>query len=365
VPKQNKLTSLIKSYLERPRNSEYKNEIIQYRLEILPALHEYFISDLPIGKVEQLESILKSVLRQAFASPCSGSDARKIAAFQKNLGFMLKYKPYSIKASNPLGYSIFMHNEREGFSFQRHLMHKTEVFHILEVMPGGFVFMCDYEDWLTFYDKCSCDRWLAGEPNELYDKHKIAPVPGDVFIVSELGIVHTVIGCVLEEFATVSTDMVDQLYDQNHGKSIPAHFRRDYANTRLRELTLPQNNRLVDIMSPNRHFEPIMPDKVSGGHRFILADSFVTASRYVLEPYSESAVEQDKRRVSSVRIFNGAGTIFIADESELSYRSRVSLRFETGNQFIVPPGIHYGFRNESDKTLEYSEYRILPEVAFV
>jgi len=39
-----------------------------------------------------------------------------------------------------------------------------------------------------------------------------------VFIISELGVVHTVMGCVLEEYATVSTDMVERLHDQNIGR---------------------------------------------------------------------------------------------------------------------------------------------------
>lgn len=359
------LTKRIRSYLEQPNNGEIYEEIIQHGLIILPVLREFLIADLPIDKIEQLESILKSVLRPVLTSNCSGHDARKIAYFQKSIGFILKFKSYTVKASNPLGYSIFLHNEREGFSFQRHLTHKTEVFHILDVMPGGFVFLCNFDDWSTFYDERSCNRWLAGEPNDFFDQHKFIPEPGDVFVVSELGIVHTVIGCVLEEYATISTDMVDRLHDQNRGKLVPSHFNRDYVHTMLHKLELPKKNRFVNILSRRRLFKPLQADIVQGGYRFILNDSFVTASRYILEPYSEGAMEMDNHCSMCVRIFRGAGTIFIADDSELNHRNQVSSQFEAGDLFLIPPGIYYGFRNESSEPLEYSEHRILPEVALI
>ena len=79
-------------------------------------------------------------------------DARKLASLMKDIGLFFKYKPYAVKASHPLGYSIFLQRPLEGFSFQNHLEHKTEVFHILEVMPGGFVFLCKYEDWQKHYE---------------------------------------------------------------------------------------------------------------------------------------------------------------------------------------------------------------------
>ena len=195
----------------------------------LPVLVEFLHEDLPIERTERLEALVKLVLRETLNGPISGEEARSIARFQKELGFVLKYKSYAIKASAPLGYSIFLQKDGEGFSFQRHVEHKLEVFHILSVKPGGYVFLCDFEDWKRSYTKDSFERWLAGENNPAYDRYKFVPAPGDVFVISTLGVVHTVVGCVLEEFATVSTDMVDRLHDQNAGKKIPADFTRAFA----------------------------------------------------------------------------------------------------------------------------------------
>ena len=40
----------------------------------------------------------------------------------------MKYKSYAVKAATPLGYSIFLQNQGQGFSFQQHLVHKLEGF---------------------------------------------------------------------------------------------------------------------------------------------------------------------------------------------------------------------------------------------
>src|SRR5208337_2502550 len=131
----------------------------------------------------------------------------------------------------------------QGFSFQHHLVHKLEVFHIIEVKPGGFVFLCDYKDWQQVYERRAFEKWLAGEANPDYDRFKFVPDPGDVFVISELGVVHTVVGCVLEEYATVSTDMVRRLHDQNEGRAIPASFTRANAERALRAIEPAPRNR--------------------------------------------------------------------------------------------------------------------------
>ncbi len=60
------------------------------------------------------------------------------------------------------------------------------------------------------------------------------PRPGDVIVIDKLSVVHSVVGCVLAEFATVSTDMVDRLHDQNEGAPIPAEFTRAFSEERIR-----------------------------------------------------------------------------------------------------------------------------------
>jgi len=332
-------------------------------LDSLPELRDRLRNDLPIGETERLEALLKAVLLEAFARGVSGADARRIAAFQQELGFILKYKSYAVKAASPLGYSIFLQQEREGFSFQRHVVHKLEVFHVLAVKPGGYVFLCDSAHWDRVYQPDSFARWMEGEPNPDYDPHRFVPHPGDIFVISELGVVHTVIGCVLEEYATVSTDMVERLHDQNAGKSIPPAFTRENSEAVLASLEAPARNRLVKGNHP-RVFHKIEPEWVPGGERFLLCDSFVRAARYRIAPKAEALVGEDPARAISLRVFRGQGTLMLADRSE-SPASVPGIEFNPGDLFLVAPGIRYSFRNESSDHLEYSEHSIEPGVAFI
>jgi len=357
------LSTQIAEYLENPSSNHCHQVIAEMGIRSLPVLVEFLHEDLPIARTECLESLVKLVLRNALNGPISGEEARSIARFQKQLGFVLKYKSYAIKASAPLGYSVFLQKDGEGFSFQRHVEHKLEVFHILRVKPGGYVFLCDFDDWKRVYTKDSFERWLAGEKNPAYDRYKFVPAPGDVFVISTLGVVHTVIGCVLEEFATVSTDMVDRLHDQNAGKKIPADFTRAFAETALQKIEPPPRNRLVKGFGA-REIETIEPVAVPGGEQFLLCDSFLRAARYVIKPGAETATECDEHRAVLLRISRGHGRAVIADASELG-NSKPREEFRTGDLLLIPPGIHYAIRNEDSGYVEYSEHRIAPEVAFI
>jgi len=357
------LSAQIAEYLENPASNRCHQVIASMGIRSLPVLVEFLHEDLPIARTECLEALVKLALRDALNGHVSGEEARSIARFQKELGFVLKYKSYAIKASAPLGYSIFLQKEGEGFSFQRHVEHKLEVFHIVSVKPGGYVFLCDFEDWKREYTKDSFEGWLAGENNPAYDRYKFVPAPGDVFIISTLGVVHTVIGCVLEEYATVSTDMVDRLHDQNAGKKIPADFTRANAEAALRKIEPPVRTRLVKGFGA-REIETIEPVAVPGGEQFLLCDSFVRAARYVIKPGAETATERDDHRAVLLRISRGRGSALIADATELG-DSKPRLEFGKGDLLLIPPGIHYAIRNEDSGYVEYSEHRIVPGVAFI
>ena len=191
---------------------------------------------MPLPEIERIEAVLKECLRAVFRQQLSDDDARFLAEWQRDLGFLLKYKSYGVKCATPFGYSVFLLNPGEGFSFQRHLTHKTEIFHILEPLDGAFVFLCNSAEWEAVFDPERFQRWLAGVPDKDFDCFATRPQPGDVYHVNELGMIHSVLGCVLEEFATVSTDMVDRLYDQNAGRPEP-HLARDAVIARLRSLS--------------------------------------------------------------------------------------------------------------------------------
>jgi mannose-6-phosphate isomerase-like protein (cupin superfamily) len=343
--------------------SEIAPRLIECGLRGLPVFKEHLRKDLPIDQAERLEMLLKLLLRSLLRNQLSGAEARQIASFQMELGFILKYKSYAIKAATPVGYSIFLQNEREGFSFQRHIEHKLEVFHILQVRPGGYVFLCDFEQWAQIYRKETFQNWLAGGENADYDRYKFVPAPGDVFVISELGTVHTVVGCVLEEYATVSTDMVQRLHDQNTGRAIPPSFNRHDAEEALRAIAMPPANRIVSGLE-HRHIEPIVPHAIQGGERTILCDSFVRAARYVIAPKQGTSVQREDDRVALLRISSGEGGLVICDSSE-TWSSIPPVEVSTGDLVLIPPGVPYAITNEADGYLTYSEQCISPTVAFV
>ena len=334
-------------------------------LNILPLLAKHLSKDLPIETLERFETILKSVLRTNLRGRVSGDVARRVAEFQKEIGLLCKYKSYAIKCASPLGYSIFLQNKGEGFSFQRHITHKTEVFHILDVKPGGYVFICDFKDWEQCYDPDSFSAWLNGVADERYDRFRYRPQPGDVFTINELGVVHTVVGCVLEEFATVSTDMVDRLHDQNAGAAMPSHFNRAFVKEQLAQFTLPLTSRHISNPARNgSRIEEIAAQQIPGGTMTPLARTAIVASRYTIEPRQASALLIDQECAASIYIAEGAGRVIIADSGEVSRTTPPSISVVAGNLVMIPAGVHYGFVNEGSEPLKLSEQKISFDVAF-
>jgi mannose-6-phosphate isomerase-like protein (cupin superfamily) len=354
----------IQTYLKDPAaSSASAQRVVDGGLASLPPLVELLREDAPIARTELLEALYKRILRALLTRPISGPDARQVAHYQKQLGFVMKYKSYAVKAATPLGYSIFLQNQGQGFSFQQHLVHKLEVFHIVQVKPGGFVFLCNFEDWEKVYEPRAFENWLAGEANPSYDRFKFVPNPGDVFVIAELGIVHTVIGCVLEEYATVSTDMVKRLHDQNEGRAIPAAFTRAHTERALRAIEPPPRHRLVRGFG-DRDITAIEPVSFPGGERVVLCDSFLKAACYRLQPGRETALACDESRALILRVARGEGSIVLADSAELG-TARPAVEFGRGDLILIPPGIHYAVRNQGPDECEYSEQCIAPEVALV
>ena len=204
-------------------------------------------ADSPIAVLEEFERQLKEVLTRELTAPPDGARIRALASFQKDLGFLLKYKSYAVKAASPLGYSVFLQRPGEGFSFQQHVTHKTEIFYVLDVLPGGYVFLCDFAEWREIYRRETFLAWLNGAADPRYERFRFVPRPGDVVVIDRLSVVHSVVGCALAEFATVSTDMVDRLHDQNEGAPIPAEFSRAFAEERIGRLAWPVESSCVTL----------------------------------------------------------------------------------------------------------------------
>jgi mannose-6-phosphate isomerase-like protein (cupin superfamily) len=354
---------LLNDYLTKPLNTPVPPDLTSLGVALLPALESHLRTDSTIDRTEAVENVLKSILAMLFQRPLPGPVCRQLALFQNAYRFALKYKSYAVKAATPLGYSIFLQAQEQGFSFQQHITHKTEVFHVLATRPGAYVFLCEFADWQRQYEPERFSKWLAGSPDRFFDQRAFRPNPGDVFVISELGVVHTVIGCILEEFATVSTDMVHRLHDQNTGRPIPPHFTRAYAENELLKLTLPEQNRLVDYATWTARVIPRTP--CQGGCESILENSFLRASHRRIEPGGNTGMMRSANAASVVRVFSGQGTLWLADDSELGRLDDASIPTSAGDVFLIPPAASYGFRNDGAQQLTYSEQQIDPKVAFV
>jgi len=328
----------------------------------LLALKPYLRMVLPIEQIERVERVLKRLLRRILAQPLDGPSARFVAGFQRDVGFVLKCKSYALKCTSPLGYSIFLQTPHEGFSFQRHITRKTEVFHILEPLAGARVFLSSSEDWDAAYERSRFDAWLDGRPDAAFDRHAIVPQSGDVFYVDRLGIVHTVLGCILEEYATVSVDMVDRLHDQNEGRSVAFGIRREDVEARLRSLPIPESNSTFPTALDHTKkvaLETLVSDGVS---RCQLSSGIIEATRYFLEPGSSTPPLSDDSRASAVFVLGGRGEVALGDETERQ-AGLPALSVQAGDLLLIPPRIHRSFRAESAERLVLSEQRIEPALA--
>jgi hypothetical protein len=283
--------------------SEVEREACAWDLSVLSPIKTQLLKDHSIDVVERLENIVKNVLRRYLSGIVSGAEARQIAGFQKEVGLLLKYKSYAIKAASPLGFSIFIQSPGQGFSFQQHVTHKTEVFHILQPLQNALVFICPYEEWSRCYDESSFQNWMHGKRDERYDRFAIVPRPGDVFLIDRLSTVHTVIGCILEEYATISTDMVDRLHDQNAGCKIP------------------------------------------DGHQ-------------------QSERIGDKSFAASLFVSSGRGHVLIGEEREFRNAKPPEIPVSGGDVLLIPAGISYQAINESADILRFSLQRINVDIAF-
>jgi hypothetical protein len=350
---------------ERPDDATLVARLATHGLALLPALEPFLASDLPIARLETYEALYKAVLRRALAGPVSGDTARELAASQLRVGPLLKYKSYAVKASSPLGYSIFLQNPSEGFSFQRHVAHKTEVFHILDAHPGGFVFLCTFEEWRQAYDPGRFADWLAGARDPAYERFRFPARPGDVFVLDELNIVHTVVGCVLEEFATISTDMVDRLHDQNAGRPIPACFDRDFVRRGLAAVRHPPASRVVAGAAGAPTVRELTPRPIAGGCRTLLAEGAMIASQLTVDAGAGTAPALDRRRATSLYVRAGHGRLLLGTARELARPTPPALPLAAQGLLTVPHGIGWSLVNEGRGPLEVALHRIDPEIALV
>lgn len=225
-----------------------------------------------MASVEAIERAAVSVFRQQFAEPDGrdASAARSFADFFHALGFLFKYKPYGVKIASPFGYSIFDLYPGRGFSFQLHSEPKYEAFHILRSRPGSFVYLSSSPEWVESGEKAAL-TW-SEDGREFVSEYRHDPEPGDVARITSTEVVHTVIGCTLEEYATTSFDAVVRLLDQNDRSSLDLPARHPDVGELVRTLHPELPVQFVDrsesgwIRSEMPGSEPVIdvPDQLLG-----------------------------------------------------------------------------------------------------
>jgi hypothetical protein len=170
-----------------------------------------------VERVEELAKALWSdVLRPGGGT--GGPAAVACGAFFTRLGFLFKYKPYGVKIASPFGYSLFDLEPERGFSFQLHVEPKLEAFHVLRVKAGALLYISSRDEWGEAGETWA--KALASGTAGADAPYVWRPAAGDATTVEQTEIVHTVFGCVLEEFASCSVDAVERLFDQNSRDSL-------------------------------------------------------------------------------------------------------------------------------------------------
>jgi hypothetical protein len=338
-----------------------KQNFVAGTLEQLEALREPLTSDMSIEGLESFEAAWKDALDELLTTPLTGSEARQVAAFQRDIGLLPKYKSYAIKASSPLGYSVFFQEPGQGFSFQQHRHHKVEIFHVLDTRPGAFALICSLDEWNAAYDRGAFERWLDGARNPLYERWRILLRPGDVLCLEKTGIVHSVIGCTLEEFATISTDLVDRLHDQNEGAPIPESFCRGKALHLLRNVPTPSTNQ--EVVLPGQERRPLARRSFPGGETVTIgAVPGLRAARIRLEGERQSPRWTSDDRALVLFASRGDVRLLLGTAAELDRRDPPSLELPRGTAAMIPPGMSYEIAALGTE-VEVSLHSIRPEVA--
>lgn len=310
-------------------------KIVKEQMDELRKLSVAMRQDLPILELEKLEDRFKFLVR-TLVGENFGNDsiALEIACIQKEMGLLCKYKSYGIKACTPLGYAIFLLNPGEGFSFQNHLDFKVELFYILDVSNGGYVYISTSEEWNQVFNEEKFRRWLAGDIVPEYEVFKKYVKSGDVIKIDKVGIVHSAIGCVLEEYANVSTDMVQRLYDQNKGKPIPKKCSRELAKKQIESIVFPMFAN--DKSSPTEFgIEMVLNE----------SDEFI-AKRISIYPSKQQMIKTQDQYFS-LYITQGEGNLFVAESSS-------SISLSKGDPVLLVPNSQWILKNSFDIPLQYS-----------
>jgi mannose-6-phosphate isomerase-like protein (cupin superfamily) len=112
-----------------------------------------------------------------------------------------------------------------------------------------------------------------------------------------------------------------------------------------------------------RETPELAPSAIEGGSKTVLADGFVVATQYRIEPRGETAVYVDPSCAASLYVRAGEGRLLMGTAAEMRRASAPGLPLCGGDLLTVPHGIRYAFVNEGREPLDLVEHKIRPEVA--
>ncbi len=250
----------------------------------LTALQLALSRPLHINAVERIESLAKNLWTDTL-EPTSYSapigELLEFTRFFSDLGFFYKYKPYGVKVASPFGYSLFDLKAGQGFSFQVHTEPKLEGFHILRAKESAIAYLSSRAEWEStgaVWARSFTDGSFTTTSSYIFE-----PRPGDIMSILETDVVHSVLGCTIEEFASCSVDAVERLYDQNlrsdlalpsHHPSLVGIFEQCYSGPPMRRLERKGESWVVADVVENEGI--IATGDLWGGRRFISPDKPLT-----------------------------------------------------------------------------------------
>jgi hypothetical protein len=265
-----------------------------------------------------------------------------------------------VKCSVPLGYSIFFLKPGEGFSFQRHLTKKVEVFHILQPLAYAKAFLSSSAQWESAYDAKRFGQWLSGSPDSAFERYSRVPQAGDVMYVSELGVVHSILGCVLEEFATVSVDLVDRLHDQNSRAPVTDYPPRAEVEGWLKALPTLLPTVAYDTFE---HEPKPLERSTSGDHVSVVLreTEALMAEKTQVNAGGRLVLEVDAARPRALCVLGGHCDLFLRGRDENASADVAAIRLGPGDVTLIAPGAAAELRAQDRVSL--SSQRVDAEVA--
>ena len=286
---------------------------------------------LPIKEAEEVEAGLKAMWTQQLTKGLRATEVPQFIQFFAEVGFIAKYKSYGVKYAAPFGYSLFVLDDGKGFSVQIHEESKVEAFHILEPAANSFMLLGKFEAWEE-HGPNFVQSWTKRNPTENPMVSHISQ--GDVAIISSLNVVHTVIGGVLEEYATTSNDAVTRLYDQNAGHE-----------TALPEEVIGVAEVLdeVDDLEPKR----VLHDQDYSWGSFELErtrqivnlpDAGLQGHHLLVDKGTPATLEVDEFQICTLVAMRGDITVSLDD---------IQIALPTGTTTAIPPGTRVNLTNRS------------------